>query len=411
MLKFSIKNAFRKKLIAILASVGVGFGLMLVFVIGAFTAGVNATFQDNLTRSIGIIEIQEEGAQLESLSRLPIGTVDEIFETPDVGSSIISYNVETAAPSGFTDGYNSQLPNTGDSLTLVGINKSIDGEWEGVSTKITSGRLFNIEANETIIDSRLPSAATFNTSIGDKLEIDLGGGINVSLEITGIYNQEDLGAPSFVPRQYYIYTDMETLWNLLNLSGQTQSVYYTSIILRFDVTSIEETNSFVDKINDYSDNDGYTDVQVEAFSEAAFFQSFQETFEIFDSFAGVIGLITVLAGGMAIIVTQLLSVSSRMKEFAILKATGWKNRHIFENVIFESLTLGIVGALIGMGIGSFFIYFLSSGASPFGGISAIITYEGIIEVLLYALGLGILGGLYPGLKAARVRPVRVLKGE
>jgi len=60
MLKFSIKNAFRKKSTAILSSIGVGIGLMLVFVIGAFTAGVTAQFQENLSETIGIVEILEK---------------------------------------------------------------------------------------------------------------------------------------------------------------------------------------------------------------------------------------------------------------------------------------------------------------------------------------------------------------
>lgn len=410
MLKFSIKNAFRKKIIAILASVGVGFGLMLVFVIGSFTAGVDAVFQDNISRSIGIVTIQENVESSFEPSELPLNITDQIFDIPEVGSSIVSYNVESRAPTSFTSIYTNQLPNNGDSLVLIGINKSIDENWGGVTTKIMEGRIFEIAENETIIDSRLENIVNFSVSIGENLRILLGGGESSNLTITGIYEQEDLGAPSFVPRTYYIYTDIETLWNFLDIAGLTPNKY-TSINLRFNIQTIEETKSMVEKINNFSKNDGFAPTYVEAFSEAAFLESIEETFAVFDSFAGVLGLITVLAGGMAIIVTQLLSVSSRMKEFAILKATGWKNRHIFENVIFESLTLGLLGALIGMGIGSFLILFLSSGASPFGGISAIITVEGIIEVIAYALGLGIIGGLYPGIKAARVRPVVVLKGE
>ena len=60
MLRFSIKNAFRKKGSAILASLGVAFGLMLVFVIGAFTAGLKVQFEDNLTRTLGIVNIYEK---------------------------------------------------------------------------------------------------------------------------------------------------------------------------------------------------------------------------------------------------------------------------------------------------------------------------------------------------------------
>jgi len=408
MLKFSIKNAFRKKSTAILSSVGVGIGLMLVFVIGAFTAGVSSQFQENLTETVGLVEVIEKG-NLGANSHLPLTIVDSLFDTPEVGDFIAGFNVETQAPATYTLDYNDDLNNLGDSLTLIGINKTLDQAWGGPTTKILEGRIFNINANETIIDARLLEAVQFPIEIGDDITIDLGFS-NANLTIVGVYDQEDNGAPDFVPREYFLYADIQDLWDFLSISGDETNIY-TQIALRFNVESSEATQVYVDKINEYSESGGYFPIEVSAFSLSAFFESIEETFAIFDGFAGIIGFITVLAGGTAIVVTQLMSVTSRIKEFAILKSTGWKNRHIFTNVIYESLTLGFLGAAIGLGLGTLLVFFLSSGNSPFGTASAIITLEGILEVVAYALGLGILGGLYPGIKASRVRPVVVLKGE
>jgi len=413
MLKFSIKNAFRKRSIAILASVGVGFGLMLVFVIGAFTDGVSAQFKNSLRESIGIIEVVEKD-QVGSNSHLTLDLPNKLLETTEVGGSILKYNVETQTPLYFTSNYSGSkaLRNTGDTLGLYGLNQTLDNDWEGPTTKILEGRTFNLQKNEVIIDSRLLDVAKFPVSLNDKIIISLDpGGFNTtSLTIVGIYKEIDLGAPTFVPREYYIYTDMDTVWDLLAIAGEETNIY-TKLELEFNVKTTEQTEAFVDKINEYSQNGEFEPNFIDAFALASFFESIEETFVIFDAFASIIGIITVIAGGMAIIVTQLMSVTARMKEFAILKATGWKNRHIFQDVVFESLTLGFLGAAIGMGIGSILIFLLGSGISPFGGAAATITLEGIIEVLAYALGLGVLGGLYPGIKASRVRPIVVLKGE
>ncbi|MFW9828125.1 MAG: ABC transporter permease [Candidatus Thorarchaeota archaeon] len=411
MLFFSIKNAFRKKLISILAAVGVGFGLMLVFVIGAFTAGVSAQFQDSLTRTLGVINVTEK-LQQGADSHLPLTLPQELQETPNVGEYILSYNIETQTPDYFTIDYWTNLSTFGDRLLLKGINSSVDNVWGGATTKIIEGRNFEPNQNETIIDSRLTDIADFPSTLDNTLTIslDLSGNKTASLTVVGIFEQEDTGAPSFVPRDYYIYTDMQTTWDLLDIAGE-ESEIYTLISLRFNVKGHEDTDEFVERINDYSEEDGYAPVYVTAFSLATFLQNIEDTFSIFDSFTAILSFIVVLSGGMAIIVTQLMSVSSRMKEFAILKATGWKNRHIFKDVIYESLTLGILGAIIGLSIGGVLIYLLGGGLLPFGGVSAIITWQGIIEVIAYALGLGIVGGLYPGIKASRVRPVVVLKGE
>ena len=412
MLKFSIKNAFRKKSTAILASIGVGVGLMLVFVISAFTAGVTAQFQNNLAETIGIVEVVEKDVDTRTDSHLPLDLPNKLYNTPEVGEFISKYNVEVQAPILYTSNYSGEakLRINGDFLTLKALNRTIDESWGGPTSKIIQGRSFELESNEIIIDSRLLTDAKFPVDLGEILEIKLDPVNTSSLTIVGVYQQDDIGAPPFVPKEYYIYTDLLTLWNLFNASGIEINTY-TAIKLLFDVSTSKETNVFVDRINNYSDGGGYSPLFVIAISLAAFFENFEETFALFDGFAAIIGFITVLAGGMAIIVTQLMSVTARMKEFAILKATGWKNRHIFLNVIYESLTLGLLGALIGMGIGSLLIYLFSFGGSPFGGATATITIDGIIEVIAYALGLGIIGGLYPGIKAARVRPVVVLKGE
>ena len=414
MLKFSIKNAFRKKSTAILSSIGVGIGLMLVFVIGAFTAGVTAQFQENLSESIGIVEILEKDVLGRENSHIPRNFTNELYNTPNVGEDISKLTFETQAPFYYTSNYSGEdkLVNAQDTLTLIGINLTLDQEWGGPTTNILQGNIFNLNNSEIIIDSRLLDVAQFPISIADKIiiKLDVGGIILKNLTIVGVYQEDDIGAPTFVPRQYYIYTDIQTLWNLLDISGLEINTY-SSIKIRFNVKTTEETENYTEEINDYSESGGYSPIYITATALSTFFESIEETFSLFDAFAGIIGFIAVLAGGTAIIVTQLMSVTTRLKEFAILKSTGWKNRHIFTNVIYESLTLGILGAIIGLTLGSILVLIFSSGGSPFGGASAIITLNGIIEVVAYALGLGILGGLYPGIKAARVRPVVVLKGE
>ena len=46
-----------------------------------------------------------------------------------------------------------------------------------------------------------------------------------------------------------------------------------------------------------------------------------------------------------------------------------------------------------------------------GGAEALVTWPLVGRVFLIAIGIGLIGGLYPGIKAAAVRPVVVLKGE
>ena len=104
-----------------------------------------------------------------------------------------------------------------------------------------------------------------------------------------------------------------------------------------DTDDIDETNIYAEIINENSDNGEYAPTYVAATSLAALAEDIQDSFQTLFLFTTVIGLITTIAGGMAIIVTQMMSVSSRKKEFAILKSTGWKNIHIFKNVIYDKI--------------------------------------------------------------------------
>ncbi len=188
MLKFSIKNTFRKKITAILACIGVGFGLMLVFVLGAFSAGVTARFQDQLSESIGIIRITEKLKQ-GSDSHLPLSIPDKLLNTKDVGDHIKKYNGEAQAPAYFTMDYAGQMSGSDqDSLALIGLDLSLDNDWGGSTTKVSDGELFKEGENQIIIDSRLVDKAEFNVDIGKKITINLNisRAVTTDLKIVGV---------------------------------------------------------------------------------------------------------------------------------------------------------------------------------------------------------------------------------
>jgi putative ABC transport system permease protein len=411
MLKFALRNVARKKGVAIIASFGIGFGLMLMFTLGAFSAGVAAQFEDNYAEVLGIVEVTEYGNQ-GATSQLPPAVLETILES-EAGSALLAYNYQAIAPPYFTIPSVGEIGNDGDRLTIVGVNQSVDAAYGGATSVLQSGRAFSPGEAEVIVDSRLADLAAgpglnFSVALGSDLEffLDLGGTETRNVTIVGVYEQEDSGAPSFVPRSYFAYIDLQVLWDLLEDAGETPGLY-SSIQLRFPATSNEEAQAYIAQVEALD----FGSAKIEAFSPASFQSAIQESLGVLDTFISVISVITALAGGMAIIVSQLTSVAERMKEFAILKSTGWKNRHIFKDVVYESLILGAMGALIGIGLGLGLIQVFSSGVGPFGSIRVEVTPALVVQVVSYALSIGVVGGLYPGLKAARVRPVKVLKGD
>ena len=175
MLIFSIKNAFRKKGIAILSALGVGFGLMLVFVLGAFSAGVSAQFRENVSESVGQVQVTEK---LESgaNSHLPKDIPKQLFETEGVGEHITGYNVEVQAYPYFTFDYADDLENDGDNIILKGLNKTLDKKWDGPSNNVIEGRVFKNGKKELLIDSRLLDIEELDLEINKTVEVNLNVG-------------------------------------------------------------------------------------------------------------------------------------------------------------------------------------------------------------------------------------------
>ncbi len=414
MIKFSVKNVFRKKGIAILSSAGIAIGLMLMFVLGAFSAGVNATFEENFSKVLGIVEITEKNPE-GGFSKLPLNTTEILLDS-ELGDDILAYSVKLDAPFVFTSPYTGVFREgqAGDILSLTGLNLTLDKDWNGPSVKVETGRNIIAGKKEILLDSRLLSTDQTSFKLGDQIiiyqNISPIENQTVNFTVVGTYFQEESGAPNFVPKSYNIYTSIEDLWTILGSSGRDNNTY-SSVDLRFPSKNNNETNIYIEKIEELSNEGAFGDIFIFAFSLGQFQEGIQDTLSIFDTFTSIISLITAIAGGMSIVVSQLSSVSERKKEFAILKSTGWKNSHIFKDIVYESLTLGIMGAIFGVGLGFGIIQLFSSGAGPFGAINAVATPLLVLEIIGFGLSIGIIGGFYPGLKAARVRPVIVLKGD
>jgi ABC-type antimicrobial peptide transport system permease subunit len=231
----------------------------------------------------------------------------------------------------------------------------------------------------------------------------------IDLTSVGIYEQLDLGAPSFVAREYYLYVDIETAWEIYELGWKESYAFertYSKIELRFPAINSEETDYYINQIKNIPNLNASIDI----YGLAEFEEGIGESLDAIKAFTQIISFIAGLAGAAGIIVAQMTSVAQRTKEFAILKATGWKNKHVFRTVIFESLLIAVIGAVVGFAFGAILVEFFSSNVSPLGAIKAIVTWRLILIDLSFALGVGLLGGLYPGYKATKVRPIEVLKG-
>jgi putative ABC transport system permease protein len=121
---------------------------------------------------------------------------------------------------------------------------------------------------------------------------------------------------------------------------------------------------------------------------------------------GIVGL-SLLVGGIVIMNIMLMVVSERTREIGLRKALGAKRRDIMSQVLTESITLSLVGGVIGIGLGAIFSTIISS-LTPVP--SAVEMWSVGLGVFITA-AVGLFFGWYPARRAAMLDPIEALRRE
>lgn len=119
----------------------------------------------------------------------------------------------------------------------------------------------------------------------------------------------------------------------------------------------------------------------------------------------VVGVVSLFTGGIVIANILLASVVERIRELGTLMAIGATPATIFLQLLAEVLAVTAVGGVAGLAVGTA----MTSVVSRFMQLPAVVTPETGFVGLVTALAVGLLAGLYPAWRAARVSPVEALR--
>jgi putative ABC transport system permease protein len=124
---------------------------------------------------------------------------------------------------------------------------------------------------------------------------------------------------------------------------------------------------------------------------------------------GLIAGISLLVGGIGIMNIMLASISERVREIGIRKSVGAATIDIFIQILVESVVIAILGGLTGL-VTSFALVHLIGSFSPTDN-APIITVTALGVAFGFSVLVGVLAGLFPAVKAARLNPIQALRYE
>jgi putative ABC transport system permease protein len=120
-----------------------------------------------------------------------------------------------------------------------------------------------------------------------------------------------------------------------------------------------------------------------------------------------IAVIALLVGGIGVMNIMLVSVTERIREIGVRKAIGAAPRVIRRQFLVEASVLGLAGGLLGVGLG-----ILGAVLVPqFSDQRVILSVPASIGAIVIAVGIGVVFGVYPASRAARLAPIDALRSE
>ncbi len=365
------RNLFRRPVRTGLTVLGISVGLATIVAFVALADGYVEQFGSILTRSGSDLTVMQANSADMALSALDEDVGKKIAAVPgvsEVSGTLFSAVQMPGTPYFLIFGYD-PASYAFRHFTLV--------EGQRLSARASTGRVREIMLGRT-------ASENMKKGVGSTVRI-----YNTAYKVVGIYEtgvafEESAGLVSLAEAQRLFSKPRQvSLYGIkLDDPAQAEQVKRTILARVADVT--------VSRSAEFAENT--QDIQVTR------------------AFAWGISVLSVLAGGIGMMNTVLMSVFERTREIGVLRAIGWKRGWVIDMVLRESLLLSLIGAAVGSALGFGLTRLLA--LTAFGGIlPSAFSVRLFVQVFVVALLLGAIGGIYPALRAANLRPVEALHYE
>lgn len=304
----------------------------------------------------------------------------------------------------------------GKSYSIVNKSKSyktsitgvVSGYENGSDIDLKYGRFVNqndvnTSRNVVVIDDEFAKKVFgMENAVGKNIDIEVGNHshtftiIGVYKQSSGILSMAGQTADIYIPSSYYRnYIDSSTSYTAIDIC----------VTLGSDVKKMSK--SFKDIIEQRHSRIGQDKYYVNSLESQM--GILNNIFNIMTMGLSVIAAISLLVGGIGVMNIMLVSVTERTREIGIRKALGAKYSEIMQQFLMESAIISLFGGVIGVGLGMLFST-LAGAALPLLR-NPYPHLNDIIMAFVFSSMVGLVFGLLPARKAAKLNPIDALRYE
>ena len=386
--KMALESIWTSKLRSFLTMLGIIIGVFALVVLVSIVHGATSSITDELS-GLGTLAVDVSIYDTHGNPGLTMEDMDTIEAMDKVDLVSPSYQVDGILRSG-PEQENGNIYGVGPSYYKIKEQELICGRY---LMKSDMDNHLNVAViNETILMGVLRIPYAYN-ALGRTIRLN-----GVDYEIIGVLKDQELGG--FYARDNYEMHIPFT--NAVRLPGSSSRG-----INSFSVTAKdndmegakEEIGAFLEE------RFGPADETFFISNNQEYLDSLQDITNTLSMVMGGVAAISLLVGGIGIMNIMLVSVTERTREIGIRKAIGATRRTILLQFLLEAMTVSLVGCLVGI--------LLSWAALQVGNmiqtsVRLTLVPSVVVTSIVFSSGIGLIFGLYPANKAARMKPIDAL---
>lgn len=413
--QIALTHLLTKKKQSIIAMLGVMFGISMFIIMISFMTGVNQFLEDmamDNTPHVRIykpIEIQDkkiisEGKKTTDKDWYVVAHQRPKNDLPKIKDGLMLARQIEEMPEvlGVAPQVTSQVFYNNGPVQIPGNIFGIDVKQQkklfGLDKKIDEGDLDDLQKGGDLIFIGRGLADKMGVSTGDRVSITTPEGNNLNLKVAGIFS---FGIAAMDESRSY--ATIATVQKVL----QKDPSYITDLHIK--LKDINMASAFRHKLENQ-----LKDVYIEDWETAN--ASILAGDKIRNILTAVVCTTLLTVAGFGIYNIMNMNIINKMKDIAILKATGFQGNDITGIFLLQSLMIGMAGGILGLLVGFFFSYLLSITPFPDAAFFRIDTFPVNFKLIHYLTGLffgfltTLFAGYFPSKRAAKVDPVQIIRG-